>query len=190
MATTTRFGLDEFHTPDYARLMPGHDPNAALMPRLWQALQAGQMFKNLFSGDGNSGEDESDYEKPEISMDESQKMEGYIPQYVSGRHKDQIAEEEETDKATEQVKDYTPDDDSKKESGYAKRMAEYASGSWDQLRGDTDDDQFANFDPMTATPDEIREVQEAIGLTDKDVDGIWGRKSWAAFQDFKNKADK
>lgn len=48
--------------------------------------------------------------------------------------------------------------------------------------GDTDADFMANFDPNTASPEEIKRAQAIIGTT---PDGLWGRKSRMAFSKYK-----
>ena len=48
--------------------------------------------------------------------------------------------------------------------------------------GDSDADFMATFDPNTASPEEIKRAQAIIGTT---PDGLWGRKSRAAFSKYK-----
>ena len=59
---------------------------------------------------------------------------------------------------------------------------EVTANGYSVAGGDSDADFMATFDPNTASPEEIKRAQAIIGTT---PDGLWGRKSRAAFSKYK-----
>ena len=178
-----RFGLHEFSRPDYRGSLPERDPNNAIWPRIsmfakmlhdmsWEEEPEESTEVTQEEPDDAKVQAESDmlgYEpKSEI---ESKKMEGYHPQT------DEEANQQES-------KSRAPTD--------MERQAQIAESN------QSDMEQFIkNFDPKTASKEEIRQMQRIIApadakLSDPDKansrgyfdDAIWGKASKKALADY------
>lgn len=162
-----RFSLREFSTPDYVSAMPERDPNNAIWPRismLAKALNEVPWFKKGDDTEADSPESvsTSTFEDDRTAEQNAQRADD----------PDGLTLRERGDAESERMKGYTPD------------------GESDGLLHveDLDRDEVG-FDLQNATPKDIKRMQKQLrdGGYDIAVDGLWGPRSRAAYEDYNRK---
>ena len=180
-----RFVLREFSRPDYRGSLPAHDPNNAIWPRISAFAKMLHDISWEDDGDKKPNEDDVRLASEDAAEDmkdysptgeaESSRMEGYHPQT-----------EEERKQQEQESESRAPAD--------MGRQAEIAESN------QSDMEQFIkNFDPKTASKEEIRQMQRIIAPADAELidpdeansrgyfdDAIWGNASKKALADYMN----
>lgn len=175
-----RFMLREFSVPDYRGSLPKHDPNNAIWPRI---SAFAKMLHDI------SWEDDGDEKAPDeddvrlASDDASSDMSGYeSPSSQMEGYHPQTAEEAKAQESEGQSR--APTD--------MEKQKEMASSSDVGM-----DDFIKNFDPKTASKEDIRKMQRIIApadavLSDPDDkpsykffdDADWGKASQKALEEY------
>ena len=191
-----RFYLREVGPTDYRSSLPEKDPNNAIWPRIsafakmlhdisWEDKPVDEDEVRMASD--TAAEDMAGYESNGTS-DAERQMEGYKPN-TEEQNKEMMADE--TQRRVNG--NYTGGTRSKDSADFMARQAAIAA------QNDEDFNNFImNFDPKTASKEDIRKMQRIIApadaqLSDPDAnpkrgdfdDSIWGKNSLKAFEDYK-----
>lgn len=162
-----RFALREFSVPNYRDSLPASDPNNAIWPRISMLAKMLNEIPWFKKGDDTTEDDiesvgRSQAENDRVAEENAQRMDD----------PDGLTLRERADAETERMKGYTPDDES------------------DELLHveDLDRDEVG-FDLQNADKAAIKRMQRQLrdGGYDIAVDGIWGTKSQAAYDDYNRK---
>lgn len=175
-----RFGLHEFSRPDYRGSLPERDPNNAIWPRI------SAFAKMLHDMSWEEKPKEPTEDELRLASDDARaSMEGYVPKSeIEAKKMEGYHPQTEEEANREESKSRAPTD--------MRRQAQIAESN------QSDMEQFIkNFDPKTASKEEIRQMQRIIAPTDAKLsdpdeansrgyfdDAIWGKASKKALADY------
>lgn len=190
-----RFGLQPVSIIDYRTSLPQRDPNNAIWPRI---SVLAKMLHDMSWDEKEKRVPDQD-ELDAIAATESEEMNGYTPAA------------EEASKQMEGYKPNTPDQDVEAMVDEQQRRVNgnYTGGHRDDSvnmerqkamadSGNIEMDNFIkNFDPKTASKEDIRKMQRIVAPTDAKLsdpddraragyfdDASWGKASQQAFEDY------
>lgn len=152
-----RFNLREFSTPAYAQYIPVNTVEERPAQKVADLLY----FMNTLPWFSKSDDENGD------ATTAAKNMEGYTPDLDA---QEEMAKEAETRHAENLMEGYRPD-----EAQVAEPDIELYGKDYTKVR---------DFDTATATPEEIVEIQKIVGTK---PDGLWGKKSTAAREDWLGK---
>jgi hypothetical protein len=199
-----RFTLQQFSPTDYRGSLPERDPNNAIWPRIsaFAKMLHDISWEDDDEYDDGTGRSEkeraADFEnnsRENMKTSEDRKMDGY-PEYLNDQSR--LTEDEKKTQAAEQQLEYERERKQQERESESRTSTDMGRQAEIAENNQSDMEQFIrNFDPNTASKEEIRQMQRIVAPTDAKLsdpddkpsrsyfdDADWGEASQKAFEDY------